>query len=70
MKALEIDHAGGLPLGMQTLGYEEDTVLTTVIVTDEDGTTPLADETDNDRVQPEPATFLRVLDARPDTRAA
>ncbi len=69
-KALGIDHPGDLLLGMQALGYEEDTVLPTVIVTDEDGTILLAAETDNDRVRPEPATFLRVLDARPDTRAA
>lgn len=69
-KALGIDHPGGLPLGMQALGYEEDTVSPTVIVTDENGTILLADETDNYRVRPEPATFLRVLDARSGSRAA
>ncbi len=58
---------GGLPLGLELFGYETDTVLPTVILTDAEGEVRWVDETDNYRVRPEPATFLRALDARLDT---
>lgn len=51
----------GLPLGMQVLGYESDTVLPTVIVLDAEGVVRWCDETDNYRVRPEPETFLPML---------
>jgi len=51
----------GTPLGMQFLGYGNDTVMPTVIITDEDGKILYSDETDNYRVRPEPELFLKVL---------
>jgi|TARA_B100000315_G_scaffold145759_2_gene134637 peroxiredoxin len=52
----------GIPFGFQVLGYDSDTVMPTVIVTDATGTILLADQTDNYRVRPEPMTFIRVLE--------
>lgn len=60
-KTLKIDHIAGLPKGMEALGYDSDTVLPTVIVTDKDGTILFADQTDNYRVRPEPDTFISIL---------
>lgn len=62
-RLLGIDHPGGLPLGMQALGYDSDTVLPTVIVTDKEGVVHWTHETDNYRVRPEPVLFLSVLRA-------
>jgi peroxiredoxin len=61
-RQLGIVHEGGLPAGLQALGYHSDTVFPTVIIADAGGTVIFADETDNYRVRPEPDTFLRVLD--------
>jgi peroxiredoxin len=61
-RALGIEVKGGIPAGMQMFGYDSDTVLPTVIITDAKGTILFSDQTDNYRVRPEPATFLRVLD--------
>ncbi|TQV88547.1 peroxiredoxin family protein [Aliikangiella coralliicola] len=55
----------GLPMGMQLLGYDSDTVMPTVIITDENGVILFADLTDNYRVRPEPMTFLKILDGKP-----
>lgn len=60
-RALSIDHPGGLPAGMQALGYERDTVLPTVIITDARGIVVWAHETDNYRVRPEPDLYLEIL---------
>lgn len=60
-RLLGIDHPGGLPLGMSVWGYEADTVLPTVVVTDKDGVVRWTHETDNYRVRPEPDLFLSVL---------
>ncbi|MDY6943817.1 MAG: redoxin domain-containing protein [Pseudomonadota bacterium] len=62
-KRLGIVHENALPLGMELLGYEQDAVWPTVVLTDPQGTIIFADQTDNYRVRPEPATFLEVLDA-------
>jgi peroxiredoxin len=51
----------GLPFGMQVLGYDSDTVMPTVVITDDKGKIIFADLTDNYRVRPEPETFMRVL---------
>lgn len=59
---LGIAHQGGLPTAMTALGYDTDTVMPTVVITDATGTILFADETDDYRVRPEPETFLRVLD--------
>lgn len=59
---LNIHATAGLPLGMEVLGYDSDTVMPTVLITDANGKIVFADLTDNYRVRPEPATFLKVLD--------
>lgn len=56
-RKLGIDHSWGTPMGMQLLGYQSDTVLPTVILTDQNGVIIFADQTDNYRVRPEPSTF-------------
>lgn len=63
-RQLGIEHVGGVPFLMDTLGYEADSVLPTVLITDPSGTIIFADLTDNYRVRPEPRTFLSVLDAQ------
>ncbi|RLU03676.1 MAG: hypothetical protein D9N11_02970 [Ketobacter sp.] len=60
-KLLGIEAMGGLPTGLEALGYDSDTVMPTVIITDADHRIIYADQTDNYRVRPEPATFLQVL---------
>jgi len=60
-KQLGILHEWGTPMGMQVLGYESDTVLPTVILTDEQGQIVASDQTDNYRVRPEPETFETLL---------
>lgn len=61
-QALGIAHAAGLPVGLQVLDFDTDTVLPTVIITDADGRVRWTHETDNYRARPEPAVFLEVLD--------
>jgi peroxiredoxin len=61
-RQLGLDVKFGIPMGMQALGYASETVMPTVLIADRDGTILFADLTDNYRVRPEPATFLRVLD--------
>jgi len=60
-KKLGIFQPWGTPMGMQLLGYESDTVLPTVILTDADGNIMFADQTDNYRVRPEPGVFEKLL---------
>jgi peroxiredoxin len=60
-QALGIDHPGGLPMGMQVLGYDSDTVLPTVIITDKGGRVLWVHETDNYRIRPEPDVYLSIL---------
>lgn len=63
-KQLNIFAKNGLPMGFQTLGYDSDTVLPTVIITNNEGKIIWADLTDNYRLRPEPDTFLQILDAQ------
>ena len=60
-QALGIASPNGLPIGMQVLGYDSDTVLPTVIITDTGGKILWVHETDNYRIRPEPETYLAVL---------
>lgn len=60
-KQLGLYVKGGTPLGMEVFGFESDTVLPTVVITNETGEILYADQTDNYRVRPEPETFLMVL---------
>jgi len=61
-KQLGIFAENGIPAGFQAFGYDSDTVLPTVIITDVKGTIVFTDLTDNYRVRPEPETFLKVID--------
>lgn len=61
---LQIIAENGLPMGLQALGYDSDTVMPTVIMTNEKGRIIFADLTDNYRVRPEPEDFLKVFDAQ------
>lgn len=63
-KALGIYHEGGLPkgMGMEKRGYQPDTVLPTVVITDGEGFIVWIDQTDNYRVRPEPDTFIDIID--------
>jgi peroxiredoxin len=63
-RQLGIEHAGGVPFLMDALGYDADSVLPTVLITDPSRTIIFADLTDNYRVRPKPSTFLAALDAR------
>ncbi len=60
-RALGIAHDGGLPMGLQALGYDSETVMPTVIITDTGGRILWAHQTDNYRVRPEPDVYLQVL---------
>lgn len=62
-RKLKIDQRYGTPLGMEVFGYKSETVLPTVIITDEEGKILFLDQTDNYRVRPEPETFFEVLEA-------
>ena len=61
-EALGIAAPGGLPLGMELFGYDQDTVMPTVIIVNAEGEILFADQTDNYRMRPEPDTLLRILD--------
>ena len=52
-KQLGIQHEWGTPMGLQLLGYESDSVLPTMLVTDAEGYIIYSDQTDNYRVRPE-----------------
>ena len=60
-KQLGIVHRWGTPMGLQMLGYESDTVLPTVILTDSRGIILFSDQTDNYRVRPEPEVFENLF---------
>lgn len=59
---LNIDVKGGLPLGLQALGYQSDSVMPTVIMTNAKGIVFFADITDNYRVRPLPKDFIKEFD--------
>lgn len=52
---------GGLPLGLEVLGYDKDVYRPAVLVTDERGIIQYLDITDNYRIRPEPQEFLTIL---------
>jgi peroxiredoxin len=60
-KSLGIEMENGLPMGMEVLGYQKDTVLPTVLITDRNGKIIYSDLTDNYRIRPEPKAFIKVL---------
>lgn len=60
-KQLGILSKNGIPFGFQALGYDSDTVLPTVVITDREGVIQFVDLTDNYRVRPEPDFFLKFI---------
>lgn len=58
--SLGIDVKNGVPAGLPG-GYAADTVLPTLIVSNQSGTIVFSDQTDNYRVRPEPDVFLAIL---------
>jgi peroxiredoxin len=60
-RALGIDQSHGLPMGMQLMGYGSETVLPTVVITDQGGRVIWTHQTDNYRIRPEPDVFLEAL---------
>lgn len=60
-KTLGIEAKHGTPKGLEALGYDSDTVLPTVIMTNTEGKIIFSDQTDNYRVRPEPDTFIKVF---------
>ena len=60
-RRLGIVNPDGTPAGM--IGYDGDTVLPTLVVTDAEGRIVYADQTDNYRVRPTPDTVLGALRA-------
>lgn len=61
-RALGIAHENGVPKIVEPMGYESETVLPTVIITNEDGRIIYINMTDNYRIRPEPAEYIRVID--------
>ncbi len=62
-RKLGLDQKFAVPMGFQALGYDSESVLPTVIITDEAGKIIYLDQTDNYRVRPEPATFIEIIKA-------
>ncbi len=60
-KQLNIFSKNGLPTGFQVLGYDSDTVMPTVILTDERGKIIHTDLNSNYRVRPEPAELMKYF---------
>ena len=63
-KQLGIKHEWGTPMGLQILGYESDSVLPTMLITDAKGSIIFSDQTDNYRVRPELADIEGLWTAK------
>lgn len=61
-KKLGIFAKNGLPIGFQIFGYDRDTILPTVVLTDAKGIILHCDLTSNYRIRPVPSAFLEVFD--------
>ncbi len=61
-RQLEIFCKNGLPASFQVFGFDSDTVLPTVIITNAIGKIIYTDQTENYRIRPEPADFVKVID--------
>jgi peroxiredoxin len=68
-RALGIAHVRGLPMGLEMLGHDADTMLPTTLVTDVGGAILFSDQTEDFRVRPDPRELLTVLPARWRSRA-
>lgn len=63
-KQLGILHEWGTPMGLQVLGYESDSVLPTMVMTNAQGRIIFSDQTDNYRVRPELADIETLWTSR------
>jgi len=61
-RKLGVFNKNGTPMGFQVLNYTSDNVYPTLIVTDKNGIIQFADLTDNYRIRPEPASYLKILE--------
>ncbi len=61
-KELNIIAKNGLPTGLQVLGYDSDTVMPTIILTDPSNTIIHSDLTSNYRVRPEPDELIKYFE--------
>lgn len=69
-RRLGILDEGGLPAGLQLLGYDSDAPRPTVFLTTAGGKLIYSDLSENYRIRPEPADFLAVFDRAAATSAA
>lgn len=60
-RQLDIIAENGLPTGLQVLGFDSDTVMPTIILTNESGEIIFSDLTSNYRVRPEPSEFIKYF---------
>jgi peroxiredoxin len=65
-RQLGILHRWGTPMGLQLLGYESDTVMPTIVMTDAQGQIIFSDQTDNYRARPEFEILLANYSDNPD----
>lgn len=61
-RQLGIVAVDGTPTSLRVLGYDGDTAMPTVVLTDHSQRILFCDETDNYRARPEPEDFLKLLD--------
>jgi peroxiredoxin len=61
-KQLGICHERGLPMGLEVMGYDSDTVYPTIIITDSKGIIVYTHQTNNHRVRPTIDELIHVLD--------
>lgn len=64
-RQLGILHRWGTPMGLQLLGYESDTVMPTIVMTDAQGQIIFSDQTDNYRTRPEFEVLLATYPENP-----
>ena len=63
-RQLEIVNPYGTPAGLGLMGYESETVMPTVLLTNAAGELVYIDMTENYRVRPEPNQFLRIIEEK------
>ncbi|MBL4607092.1 MAG: redoxin domain-containing protein [Pseudomonadales bacterium] len=63
-RQLGIMNEDGTPAGLGLMGYESETVLPTVLLTNAAGELVYIDMTDNYRVRPEPDQFLKIIEEK------
>lgn len=62
-KQLNIFSKNGLPMGLQVFGYDSDTVMPTIILTNEEGRIIHSDLTSNYRLRPKPTDLITYFES-------